>query len=231
MSSKDHWNSINESNSAKSVSWYAAHLRASLRYVQRAAPRNHADIIDFGGGESTLVDDLLSEGYVGVTVLDISATALETTRRRVGPLAKYVTWKVADVLATEFQTAAYDVWHDRAVFHFLTTAAQRQRYVAQLLKALKPGGFAIVGTFGPNGPDQCSGLPVSRYDAEQLHGTFGEPFQLVDSCIEVHETPWGAPQQFTYCVCRRLAQCRPTGMPHAVAAVNDAVRPGGREAP
>ena len=176
-----------------------------MRYVRRVAPRTPAAIIDVGAGESTLVDDLLGEAYLGVTVLDISATALEKTRRRLGPLAKYVGWKVADVLSTEFQTGEYDVWHDRAVFHFLATAEQRQRYVVQLLKALKPGGFAIVGTFGPNGPDQCSGMPVSRYDAHQLHGTFGEQFQLVDSCVELHQTPWGGAQEFTYCRCRRLA--------------------------
>ena len=206
MSTKDHWNSVYGSKSPESVSWYAAHLRESLRYVQRAAPRKHAAIIDVGGGESTLVDDLLGEGYVELTVLDISAKALDEARRRVGPLAKYVGWRVADVLATELQPAQYDVWHDRAVFHFLTTAEERHRYVAQVLKALKPGGFAIVGTFGPEGPDQCSGLPVCRYDPDQLHGAFGEPFQLLDSSIDVHRTPWGALQQFTYCFCRRLAQ-------------------------
>ena len=137
--------------------------------------------------------------------MDISATALEMTRRRLGPLAKYVGWKVADVQSTEFQTGQYDVLHDRAVFHFLTTVVQRQRYVAKQLKALKPGGFAIVGTFGPNGPDQCSGMPVSRYNVHQLHGTFGEQFQLIDSCVERHQTPWGGAQEFTCCLCRRLA--------------------------
>ena len=98
------------------------------------------------------------------------------------------------------------MWHDRAVFHFLTTAEQRQRYVNKVLMALKPGGFAIVGTFGPDGPDQCSGLPVSRYDALELHGTFGEPLQLMDSSMEVHTTPAGASQQFVYCFCRRRTQ-------------------------
>ena len=128
MSSRDHWNSIYESQSAKSVGWYAEHLHASMRYVERVEPRKQAAIIDVGGGESTLVDDLLGEGYLEVTVMDISATALEMTRRRLGPLAKYVGWKVADVQSTEFQTGQYDVQHDRAVFHFLTTAEQRQRY-------------------------------------------------------------------------------------------------------
>lgn len=206
MNAKIHWESVYETKSAESVSWYAPHLRESLQYLQRAAPAKSARIIDVGGGESTLVDDLLTEGYVDLTVLDISATALDVARQRVGAFAKHVVWFAADVLEVELPSASYDVWHDRAVFHFLTTDEQRHRYVEKVLMALKPGGFAIVGTFGPDGPDQCSGLPVSRYDALELHGTFGEPFQLMDSSMEVHTTPSGALQQFVYCFCRRRAQ-------------------------
>ena len=206
MSTKQHWESVYETKPAKSVSWYTPHLRESLQYIERAAPGTDSRIIDVGGGESTLVDDLLTVGYVDVTVLDISNIALDVARQRVGSLALHVSWLVADVLEAELPPASFDVWHDRAVFHFLTTDAQRQSYVAKVLLALKPGGFAIVGTFGPEGPDQCSGLPVSRYEPSQLHGTFGEPFQLIGSSVEVHTTPWGAPQQFVYCFCRRRAQ-------------------------
>lgn len=202
MNAKNHWESVYETKSAESVSWYAPHLRESLQFVQRAAPDKGARIIDVGGGESTLVDDLLAAGYDDVAILDISAIALDVTRQRVGALAKHVSWFVADVLEVELPAASYDVWHDRAVFHFLTTDEQRRRYVDKVLMALKPGGFAIVGTFGPDGPIQCSGLPVSRYDASALHGTFGEPFQLMDSRVEVHTTPSGAQQQFVYCFCR-----------------------------
>jgi SAM-dependent methyltransferase len=206
MDEKSHWESIYGNRAAETVSWYAPHLWQSLRFVRAAAPAADAAIIDVGGGESTLVDDLLADGHRKLSVLDLSPTALDVTRRRLGPSAASVTWVAGDVLDTAFDSAAYDLWHDRAVFHFLTTDTQRQRYVAQVLKALKPGGFAIVGTFGPQGPDKCSGLPVARYAPSELHGTFGEPFQLLDSAVEVHTTPWGAPQQFVYCFCRRQAQ-------------------------
>ena len=205
MTTKSHWESVYGTKSADAVSWYAPHLNTSLQYIRRAAPALDAAIIDVGGGEATLVDDLLAAGYAKLTVLDISATALDATRRRVGPAGDGVNWLAADVLKVELPAATFDIWHDRAVFHFLTSAEQRQRYVDQVLHALKPGGFAIVGTFGPQGPDKCSGLPVSRFSADELHRTFGEPFLLLDSCVEQHTTPWGSHQQFVYCFCRRVA--------------------------
>lgn len=205
MTTKSHWESVYETKSADAVSWYAPHLNTSLQYIRRAAPALDAAIIDVGGGEATLVDDLLAAGYHKLTVLDISATALDATRRRLGPAGDGVNWLAADVLKADLPAATFDIWHDRAVFHFLTSAEQRQRYVDQVLHALKPGGFAIVGTFGPQGPDKCSGLPVSRFSADELHHTFGEPFQLLDSRVEQHTTPWGTHQQFVYCFCRRVA--------------------------
>ncbi len=205
MSTKTHWESVYETKPAEAVSWYAPHLRESLRYVAQAAASKCVAIIDVGGGESTLVDDLIDEEYSDITVLDISATAIEVTKRRLGPLGARVKWLAADILEAEFPVGAYDIWHDRAVFHFLTTADQRQRYVRQVLKALKSGGFAIVGTFGPEGPEKCSGLQVTRYAPSELHGAFGEPFELLGSSIEQHTTPWGSPQQFVYCYCRRAA--------------------------
>lgn len=203
MTAKNHWEEVYGHKDATSVSWYAPHLQQSLQYVWQAAPDKQAAIIDVGGGESTLVDDLLAAGYANLTVLDISAAALDATKRRLGENGQRVTWRAADVLDAELPAAAYDVWHDRAVFHFLVGEAQRRRYVAQALRALKPGGFAIVGTFGPLGPDSCSGLPVSRYSTDELHGAFGDPFQLIDSSVELHTTPWGSTQQFVYCFCRR----------------------------
>lgn len=205
VTTKSHWESVYETKSADAVSWYAPHLNTSLQYIRRAAGAPDAAIIDVGGGESTLVDDLLAAGCTQLTVLDISATALDATRRRLGAAGAGVHWLAADVLEAELPAAAFDIWHDRAVFHFLTRDAQRQRYVEQVLHALKPGGFAIVGSFGPQGPDQCSGLPVSRYSADELHHTFGAPFQLLDSLVEQHTTPWGSRQQFVYCFCRRAA--------------------------
>lgn len=200
---KKHWDSVYESKPAEAVSWYAPHLRESLRYITQAAASKDVAIIDVGGGESTLIDDLVNDGYSNISILDISATALEVTKRRLGATGAHVTWIAADILEVELPVGAYDIWHDRAVFHFLINDDQRRRYVAQVLKALKPGGFAIVGTFGPEGPEKCSGLQVSRYAPSELHGTFGAPFELLDSSVEQHTTPWGSPQQFVYCYCRR----------------------------
>jgi SAM-dependent methyltransferase len=194
--SKSHWEQVYGSKAPDAVSWYAPHLDESLGYIRQAGVAADAAIIDVGGGEATLVDDLLDAGYRNVTVLDISGRALEVCRERLAGLA-------ADVLAHDFAPRSVDVWHDRAVFHFLTEPAQRQRYVEQVLRALKPGGYAIVGTFGPQGPTQCSGLPVARYSSQALHGEFGNPFQLLGHSTSVHTTPWGAPQQFVYCYCRR----------------------------
>lgn len=205
MSTKTHWQSVYETKPADALSWYAPHLRESLRYVAQAATSKDVAIVDVGGGESTLVDDLVDEGYSNITILDISATALEVTRRRLGPRGVRVKWLAADILDVEFPVGAYDIWHDRAVFRFLTSDDQRRRYVAQALKAVKPGGFAIVGTFGPEGPEKCSGLQVSGYASSELHGAFGEPFELLGSSIEQHTTPWGSLQQFVYCYCRRAA--------------------------
>lgn len=203
MTNPAHWDTVYQTKPADAVSWYAPHLGESLRYVKQAAGQERPAIIDVGGGESTLVDDLLAAGMADITVLDISCTALEHTRHRLGKAGAEVKWCVGDILEVELAQAAYDVWHDRAVFHFLVTQAQRQRYVDQVLKALKPGGHAILGTFGPDGPDKCSGLPVSRYAPGELHGTFGQPFELIDSSFEIHTTPWGSTQQFVYCYCLR----------------------------
>jgi SAM-dependent methyltransferase len=200
---KSHWESVYAAKAPDAVSWYAPHLLRSLQYIGSAAPDKDAAILDVGGGESTLVDDLLADGYTNITVLDLSATALEVTQRRLGRLAKKVTWVTGDILDVDLGTSVYDVWHDRAVFHFLTTEEQRRRYVRQVLRAVRPGGFTIVGAFGPEGPTQCSGLPVARYAPQELHDTFGDPFQLVESSVETHTTPWGAPQQFVYCFCLR----------------------------
>lgn len=201
--SKSHWEQVYGNKAPDAVSWYAPHLDESLRYIRQTGVAVDAAIIDVGGGEATLVDDLLDAGYQDVTVLDISARALEVCRGRLAGRAVDARWLPADVLAHDFAPRSVDVWHDRAVFHFLTEPTQRQRYVEQVLRALKPGGYAIVGTFGPQGPTQCSGLPVARYSSQALHGEFGSPFQLLGHSTSVHTTPWGATQQFVYCYCRR----------------------------
>jgi SAM-dependent methyltransferase len=204
MERKQHWEQVYETKAPDAVSWYVPHLGASLRYIKDTGlDPQKAHIIDVGGGESTLVDDLLAAGYRNVSVLDISEKALEVAAERLGSHAGLVMWIAADILEYNFAEASIDIWHDRAVFHFLTTDEQRQAYVAQVLKALRPGGFAIVGTFGPNGPEKCSGLPVMRYAPDALHDTFGTRFTLLEHAVDMHTTPWGSSQEFVYCFCRR----------------------------
>ncbi|AMO21797.1 class I SAM-dependent methyltransferase [Ramlibacter solisilvae] len=199
---KAHWEHVYETNAADAVSWYAPHLNESLEYIRRTGLPAGAAIVDVGGGEATLVDDLLDAGYRRVSVLDISETALEVCRARLGHRAGEVSWIAADVLQHPFEPRSVDIWHDRAVFHFLTDPRERMAYVSQVRKALKPGGFAIVGAFGPHGPSQCSGLPVARYSSDGLHDEFGGEFRLLDHRTMLHSTPWGATQQFVYCYCR-----------------------------
>jgi 2-polyprenyl-3-methyl-5-hydroxy-6-metoxy-1,4-benzoquinol methylase len=199
---KTHWENVYATRAPESVSWYRAHLETSLALIERATDARSASIIDIGGGESTLVDDLLLRGYENVTVLDVSQTAIEVTKMRLGSPAEQVRWLVADIAAVDLKTHAYDLWHDRAVFHFLTTPWRRIAYVRQVTRAVKPGGHVIVSTFGPEGPRECSGLEVVRYDAESLHGEFGGHFRLIESSKELHQTPFGTTQQFLYCYCR-----------------------------
>jgi SAM-dependent methyltransferase len=199
--SADHWNTVYVTKAPDAVSWYSPHLQTSLQIIKRVAPKYPA-IIDVGGGESTLVDDLLAEGYRYLTVLDISAEAINVCKKRFGALADYVTWRVDDITKADLPRSYYDVWHDRAVFHFLTNEQDRRAYVERVAYSMKPGGHVIVATFGPDGPTKCSGLDVMRYDGDSLHAQFGTHFRLLRSLTEVHKTPWGADQQFVYCLCR-----------------------------
>lgn len=203
MDPRQHWETVYTTKATDAVSWYAPHLEESLRHIRKAGLGPDAAIVDIGGGAATLVDDLLAAGYRNLTVLDLSAKALAAAAARLGPRAAEVRWIAGDVLTHDFAPASVDLWHDRAVFHFLTAEDQRQTYVRQVLRALKPGGFAIVGTFGPHGPDKCSGLPVMRYAPEDLHAAFGAPFRLVDHGVHLHTTPGGTTQEFVYCLCRR----------------------------
>lgn len=202
MDSKTHWEKVYSTKAPNEVSWYQPHLETSLALISRAAGANSASIIDVGGGESTLVDDLLARGYQSITILDISQTAIDVTKERLKELADRVQWIVGDVTKLKLPRGAYDVWHDRAVFHFLTSTEERQAYVRQVAHAVRPGGHVIVSTFGPEGPTRCSGLEVARYDADALHEQFGARFRLVDSTKELHQTPFGSTQQFLYCYCR-----------------------------
>lgn len=199
MSDQAHWERVYQTKQPTEVSWYRPHLELSLELIAQAGG---VDIIDVGAGESTLADDLLARSDVRLTALDLSATALDATRRRLGAAAARVRWIEGDVTSVVLPEAAYDVWHDRAVFHFLTDAAARARYVEQVARSVRPGGHVIVGTFGPRGPLQCSGLDIARYDAQGLHGEFGRRFELLQHREEVHATPAGREQQFVWCMCR-----------------------------
>ena len=202
MDIRHHWEKVYQTKAPNAVSWYAAHLEISLRLIEKAAPDKNASIIDVGGGEATLVDDLLTNGYDHVTVLDISEAAIEVAKQRLDIAASRVTWMIDDVMQAALPENHFDVWHDRAVFHFLTNQGQRSAYVRKVVHAMKSGGLVIVATFGPQGPEKCSGLDVVRYDAESLHFQFGNRFQLIDNMTEIHHTPFGTTQQFLYCLCR-----------------------------
>jgi ubiquinone/menaquinone biosynthesis C-methylase UbiE len=200
---KQHWETVYTTKATDEVSWFQPHADLSLDLIRAAAVNTDAGIIDVGGGASTLVDDLLAEGYRDLTVLDLSAAALHAARRRLGAQESMVRWIEADITQVELPERRYDIWHDRAVFHFLTEPEDRAQYVATVLRAVKPGGHVIVATFAEDGPLQCSGLPVMRYRADELHGEFGAAFTLLKHQQEEHHTPAGKVQQFVYCYCRR----------------------------
>jgi ubiquinone/menaquinone biosynthesis C-methylase UbiE len=203
MALKTHWETIYQEKNSTQVSWYTPHLRLSLQMIERTGVDKAARIIDVGGGAATLVDDLLAHDYGDVTVLDISGAAIQVARERLGSLAAQVRWLEADVTEVALPPNHYDMWHDRAVFHFLTDARSRRAYVDTVRQAVKAGGHVIVATFAPDGPEKCSGLNVVRYDADSLHGEFGDDFQLMESVREDHQTPFGTQQKFMYCYCRR----------------------------
>jgi ubiquinone/menaquinone biosynthesis C-methylase UbiE len=203
MQSKSHWENIYETKDATQVSWFQRHPELSFQFIERTGIEKAAHIIDVGGGASTLADDLLSNGYENVTVLDISAAALDVAQRRLGLLASKVNWLEADITSADLPTQYYDLWHDRAVFHFLTNPKDRANYVETVRRSVKAGGHVIVATFGLEGPLRCSGLEVIRYNPNGLHHEFGNDFELVDTTEELHQTPFGTEQQFVYCYCQK----------------------------
>ena len=205
MQFKEHWENVYTTKAIDAVSWFQEHAENSLKLIQQTGVPLSAAIIDIGGGASTLVDDLLAKGYSNLSVLDLSAAALNASQTRLGAKASDVNWVVADITKADLPVQSYDVWHDRAVFHFLTSAEDRQAYVQSVLRAVKPGGHVIVAAFAEDGPLQCSGLPVMRYNPDELHAEFGEPFTLVHHEKESHQTPFGTAQQFTYCYCRKTS--------------------------
>jgi len=202
MNSHEHWKTIYTEKDSKKVSWFQEHADTSLRIIQQNENDKNARIIDIGAGASPLVDQLLLAGYNKLEVLDISAEALAITQARLGDDQDNIVWHNANILEAELPSNHYNVWHDRAVFHFLINEEDRMRYVEQVCHALKPNGKVIISTFGPDGPLKCSGLPIIRYDHDSLHGEFGASFKLIEHGQEDHLTPDGSVQKFIYCFCK-----------------------------
>ncbi len=199
MSGKEHWNSVYTTKAPEAVSWYTPHLKTSLDLINQIAKNKLVEIIDVGGGESTLVDDLIKDGYQNISVLDISSAAINVARSRLGPIANGLHWYCVDVNEAKLPINTFDIWHDRAVFHFLTDKNQRKQYISQVGKSLKVGGSVVIATFSTDGPTECSGLKVMQYDSDRLSDEFGRGFQFVLSLKETHVTPSGANQEFIYC--------------------------------
>ncbi len=200
---KDHWEHVYSDKKATEVSWYQQRPDFSLELIKATGIDTSARIIDIGGGASTLVDFLLDAGYRNISVLDIAHSAIEQAKLRLGERADKVEWLESDI--TEFSPAlTFDLWHDRAVFHFLKDESDRARYVSTLTHALKPGAHVIIATFGLDGPEKCSGLEVVRYSPETMAAVLGDGFQLVETSSEEHTTPRETSQSFVYCRFKRV---------------------------
>lgn len=206
ISAKQHWENIYSSRQEDQLSWFQEHALTSLALIQQTRVAHDAAILDVGGGASVLADDLLHAGYCNLTVLDLSPAALRKSQARLGAQAQQVRWLAADIAEADLAENSLDIWHDRAVFHFLTEAHERGRYLAQALKALKPHGFLIIAVFAEDGPLQCSGLDIQRFSLEQLQAFFAPPdFALLQSMKETHMTPAGKAQNFQYAVFQKRA--------------------------
>ncbi len=200
-----HWENVYQTRAERDVSWFQQNPAISLDLIRATGITNTASIIDIGGGASRLVDALLDAGFEAVSVLDLSEKALATSKARLGARAAKATWIAADVTAWR-PSQTYDVWHDRAAFHFLTDPKDRAAYAERLLQAVASGGHVIIGTFALDGPERCSGLPVVRYDAASLGAVLGPSFGLVESRNDAHKTPAGAIQRFQFSRFLRLGE-------------------------
>lgn len=211
MDRKAHWEQVYSTRMAEKLGWYKPRLDTSLTWVKELGLDKSAPIIDIGGGASTLVDDLVDDGYESITVLDIADQALETSKKRLGRQSQLVMWLSGDVTSYSLPPNRFALWHDRATLHFLTNADQRTAYRENLLQSLQPGGYVIAGVFAPDAPPKCSGLPVERYDADGLASFLGDEFKLLRHHNELHVTPGGVEQMYQYCLFQRLETHRPAG--------------------
>src|SRR3989338_10173254 len=201
---RTHWETIYQTKKPDSVSWYQPSLRLSIELILRTGVAKGAALIDVGGGASTLVDDLLSLQYSNITVLDISAQALEYSKNRLASRADSVKWVLGDITAVDLSESSFDVWHDRAVFHFLVREKEGKGYCKSMETSVRRGGFVVIATFGPNGPLKCSGLEIVRYDPTSLQRTLGDAFSLMSSQVEHHTTPFNTIQEFVYCLFKKV---------------------------
>lgn len=204
MDRKGHWEGIYRTKGAKDVSWFAPHLAKSLEIILSMGIKKSDPIIDVGAGASTLVDDLVREGFSDITALDISEESLGIARKRLADKAAQIHWIADDITRTNFPKGHFALWHDRAVFHFLTNEADRQKYRQLLTDSLKPKGYAILSTFSLDGPPKCSGLDVVRYSPKTLSLELGAAFELLRSFQENHKTPFDTTQRFNYCVFQKI---------------------------
>ncbi|HWB93232.1 MAG TPA: class I SAM-dependent methyltransferase [Puia sp.] len=202
MNIQDHWDKIYHNKASDELSWTQEVPRTSLGFIDAFKLSADARIIDIGGGESRLVDFLLEKGYRNITVLDISREALRRAQERLGEKAALVKWVVADV-ANFIPEDSYDVWHDRATFHFLTRGEEIARYLLQARNALPAGGYFVIGTFSHNGPEKCSGLPVHQYSEQELTRELSQGFNKIRCITEDHRTPFQTVQNFLFCSFRR----------------------------
>jgi SAM-dependent methyltransferase len=200
---KSHWENLYTGKTEQEYSWFQAYPRASIAFFESFRLPKDARIIDIGGGDSRLVDALLNLGYTDITVLDISATAIEKVKKRLGDQAKNVKWIVGDVSEFEPEAGQYDFWHDRAVFHFLTTEPLIGHYADLVQRAVRPGGYFVLGTFSPDGPKKCSGLDIRQYARAEMNAVFAPWFRRIQCREEAHETPFKTTQHFLFCGFRR----------------------------
>lgn len=204
MDRRAHWNTVFSTKGEQEVSWFESLPEISLAMLKACGLTRDMCVVDVGGGDSHLIDQLVADGLECLVVLDISGSALERARARLGGQAAVPIWLEADV-TSDWSLRPMDIWHDRAVFHFLVDVEDRERYRTHLQQTLKPGGWAIVATFASDGPERCSGLPVRRYSPEMLDAELGPGFERVETRTHTHQTPWGATQSFQYSRFRRLS--------------------------
>ena len=205
MTQQEHWEKAYSTNPLDKLGWYKPHVETSLNWINELDLSEDSNIIDIGGGACTLVDDLLNDGYQSTTVVDLSKKAIALAQGRLGERVGQVIWLNGDITSVFLAKNYYDLWHDRAVFHFLTDPEQRRQYRHKLTKALKPGGHVIIAVFAPEAPPQCSGLPVERYSVDKLESTLGAEFELKRHAKKLHITPGGVEQAYLYCYFRKSA--------------------------